>query len=330
MLDATGADLKAEQSWYALADMAGIDDSRCSFRRFRAKDAPGGGTMILQVSMDGKPAFALKQFFNPAGGPPVSRWATAQNAAKAAMDGTVDAGAEAFVWSDADEAILSEWIEGEVVDDLLFAQRLDPAARHRTLRRAGAWLSRLHRQTLVECTAFNPAFLKRKSADLRAGLNNGVIDLPRPGWFRRFARAFAASAEAVAQRPTHSAVLHGNFRMENLMLDEAHACGLGFRSPNKTVTVAHDVAQFLVDFAATHVPHADMQGGAIMAAADIEAFFAGYDLLDPDDPVLGYLIDAKILADWSVIPGRFDSRSIAQQQRLQGIKHMVWSRLGDA
>lgn len=330
MLDSTHADLRAEQSWYALADIAGIDDSRCSVFSFRVKDEPESRSVVLQIARDGVPVYALKQMLAPAGVPPVSRWANAANAAHGGLDGSNDAAAEALAWSDMDQAILSEWIQGTTAEDRLLSSRLDDAARAQVLRRAGAWLARYHRLTLVANTTFNPAFLRSVSVGLRADLNNRALDVPRPGWFRRFARYFEASADHLAGAPTHSAIAHGNFRPANLVIDGARATGIGFRSPNKTTTITQDVAQFLVHYAAMTVPAGAMRGGRIMPHADLAAFFDGYDLLDPFDPVLSFMIDAKILIDWSNIPVRFDERSVARHQKLQGIKQMVKSRMGEA
>lgn len=110
--------------------------------------------------------------------------------------------------------------------------------------------------------------------------------------------------------------------MRNLLVGDTHAWGIDFAG-GRVVPVGHDIGRLLADYAILRAPRADIPRGALLPQAALKAFFAGYDLVGPDDPSVRLLIRHRVLAEWWGVSASAHLRSKAAERRLRGVLSLI-------
>lgn len=186
----------------------------------------------------------------------------------------------------------------------------------KTMRRVGTWAGDFHRRSGPREQAFQARFMiahiDRLMDEARAGKRR------IPGL-----RQFAARFDGLAQfgdladgASVVSTANHGDLNPKNLMLGEKRVCGLDFAEFN-TAPAPYDLARFLV--AAQGVMNGrGWDTDCVIDRPALDAFLLGYSEVSWDDPVLQFLLRARLLIDWAAI---HDSpMSFAKWRRLRALQ----------
>ena len=129
-------------------------------------------------------------------------------------------------------------------------------------------------------------------------------------------------AAKYSDQQTISAVQYGDFHMRNLIFDGTCLTGINI-SKNQLAPVGHDIARLLLDYTAILRSSKELESGQIIPADAIEAFFAGYKLVGPNDPSVQFLPYAKILGSLVSVPKRRNERSKTNQKTLERLRSIA-------
>ncbi|ETX27906.1 phosphotransferase [Roseivivax isoporae] len=219
------------------------------------------------------------------------------------------------------QAVVIEWVEGVTLHEALGRRAADHAA---LLAVAGAWVARLHRAGFDERRMFRPHHSVAHLTRLADEAATGRRTVPRLEAWLRATRALAAMSRDYEGRETVSSEGHGDLNLRNLMVDGTAASGLDPR-PVKAVPVGHDIARLAVHYGALRAPDAACEGP--LPGVDLTGFFAGYDLVGPDDPSIGFLCRMRILVDWQTLPEE-RRMTLAEHRRLAGLMRLAARAFG--
>ncbi|MFD1342631.1 phosphotransferase [Litorisediminicola beolgyonensis] len=203
-----------------------------------------------------------------------------------------------------------------------------PASDHPALlRRAGAWIAAFHQSGFGERRPFRPKFQLDYLDRILAEMDAGTRRVAQDSRFRAAAARYRALAPGFAGRQSVTAALHGDLHMRNIVIGPQTA-GLDFAEAG-SAPVGHDLARLLVDYATLRADPKTIAPGDVLPAAARDGFFAGYDLVGPDDPSVGLLLRHRILADWWGLPATEAERSPAQDRRLRRLMALAERSFAD-
>lgn len=211
------------------------------------------------------------------------------------------------------QASLMAHVTGPNLSNALRDGKGDPAD---LLRRAGAWVAGFHRGGFGERRIFQPKFTTRYLAQIVGEVEQGARQVARRSDFLDAARGLMALQSAFEGAETVSAHTHGDLHMRNLIIGDGRCWGIDFAGGNQA-PVGHDIARLLVDYATLHADHDRIAPGDVLPEAMLSAFFAGYDLVGPEDPSVRLLLRHRVLADWWGLPATGMQRSAAQERRFR-------------
>ncbi|MDV7143195.1 phosphotransferase [Tropicimonas sp. TH_r6] len=215
------------------------------------------------------------------------------------------------------QASLITYIDGRPLSEAMRAA--DRKTQLQLLAHAGEWLDAYHRCGIKERRLFQPGYTLRHYEGLRAEIRAGSFDPAARGLFLRGIDRLAEIAPEHDRRETVSAVQHGDFHMRNLVFDGTRLAGIDI-SKTAPAPVGHDIAKILFDFATVLRSAEALPPGEILPEDVRAAFFHGYRLVGPDDPSVGFLIYARILATLQHVPRDRADRSDAKQRTLQRLR----------
>ncbi len=188
------------------------------------------------------------------------------------------------------------------------------------LQQAGQWLDRFHRTGLAEPRVFQPKYTINYLRQILTEINQGIRTVLDRSQFERCAAALIDRQPVFEGRVTQAATPHGDLHMRNLIMGEV-VTGIDFRGGNP-VPVGHDIGRLLADVAILWADHATVPPGQVLPSPLMDAFFAGYTLVGPDDPSVQLLMRHRFLAEWWGLPADIDRLSMAQFRRWQGIQSL--------
>lgn len=110
--------------------------------------------------------------------------------------------------------------------------------------------------------------------------------------------------------------------MRNVLIGADRAWGIDFAG-GRVVPVGHDIGRLLADYAILRAPREAIEPGNLLPHAAMQAFFAGYDLVGPDDPSVRLLIRHRVLAEWWGVDASPLRRSKAAERRLRGVLSLI-------
>ena len=315
-----GRDPRVKQvlsAWAGIAPSLGFDPDAFRARLIWHKDDQTRSHVVLRLT--GPRRLILKQVFRAPDDDPLSDAVAALRAAHARLAVSARAHAPDVLFADAAVVVMTEAV-GKTLEDHLSGGRATPL-----LRRAGAWLSAFHCAGDLEPRTFQPRFMLGHCARLAEAVRRGARTVPEPDLF--LACCNALPARAVDGAATVSAAKHGDFNMRNLILGPDGETGLDFK-PAATAPVGFDIARMLMDFAELHQPRDTLPAGTLVSQETLRAFFAGYMLVDSDDPAVRFLPHVQLLNDWCLIPAAPEQRSWRQRARFDGIVALAHNALG--
>lgn len=309
------ADLRPDPRIAAAATTFGVLARRCGLEpegftnRLIWQKHEAGRDHVVMAFVDGHRRLVLKQDFggSDAGLRPKIEM---QARASEALRNHPTAHAPEVLAQDAG-AVLMAAAEGETLDELI-ATGSDPLP---LLTQAGAWLAAFHRALGTEARLFQPKFMLNHMATQSALVAKGLLRVAEPDLFLAACAQLADRAQPHLNKPTVSAVRHGDFNLRNLIIGPDGATAIDFK-PEQTAPVGYDIARLLVDYTSLYGnPHTASPAGLLDQSVRA-AFFSGYDLVDPGDPSADFLIWVQLLTDWRAIPADPERQSLRQMQRL--------------
>ena len=163
--------------------------------------------------------------------------------------------------------------------------------------RAGRWLREFHAACGTKPRQFNPSFMLGHVERLMGEANSGARRIPSFRRYRRGAARLADFAVPADGAPVESALAHGDLNPKNILLGP-RPVGLDFAAFN-TAPVVYDMARFLVGLQTT--VRRGWSSEYVIEPRILEGFCAGHGTIEPDDPVLQFLLRARVLIDWSAL-----------------------------
>lgn len=307
----------ALRHWPGLAAEIGEapDDWRASVLASR-DDARVSRVLLLLRHGDGR-ALILKHEARPVR-PDV--FAASMQAHLAAQEGFAEGVPSLLAFDLETQTAVMTHVPGAPLAVVLEGQPLDrqlPA-----LQMAGGWLARFHRGGLGDERIFQPKHTLRFLREILDELARGDRDIAEGAMFRRVAEALCAKQAAFEGQKTIAAATHGDMHMRNVLIGQDRAWGIDFAG-GRIVPVGHDIGRLLADYAILRAPRDAITPGKVLPARAQEAFFAGYDLVQADDPSVRLLIRHRVLAEWWGVPARRDKRSMAAERRLAGVLSLI-------
>lgn len=215
------------------------------------------------------------------------------------------------------QASLTSYAEGKPLSEAMRAA--DRVGQLRLLKHAGRWLDAFHRCGIEERRVFRPSYTLQYYRTLRTRILEGE---ERPAARKLFLRGID-KLEAIApdyeNRNTVSAIQHGDFHMRNLVFDGQCLTGIDITKA-APAPVGYDIAKILLDFTTLLRSPEGLDAGQLLPDDVQRAFFAGYRLTGPEDPSVGFLLHARLLATMAQIPQDRQARSLARQRRLRRLR----------
>jgi hypothetical protein len=195
----------------------------------------------------------------------------------------------------------------------------DNARQLELLQLAGEWLDAYHRTKVSETRIFQPKHAVNYYHDLGEKIQSGDLKVAAKPLILQGVERLSELANKYSDQETVSAVQYGDFHMRNLIFDGTCLTGINI-SKNQPAPVGHDIARLLLDYTAILRSSKELESGQIIPADAIEAFFAGYRLVGPNDPSVQFLPYAKILGSLVNVPQRRNDRSKTNQKTLERLR----------
>lgn len=223
--------------------------------------------------------------------------------------------------SQADRSMLMPFVQGHSAHDCLLLDGT-PENRHVVLHSCGQWIGHLHRSTMVRKSAVKPDKMQAYLAMLRDQVMQRKSLVPARRLFLETADKAIEFAESVRGQTTSIAMFHNDMKLTNLMIGPDGVSGFGFDGA-RTGPVGHDLARFFTNFATYFYPDKNVAKAGDWLGRDFVSFFQGYGRDCLDDPSLAYLLRMRVLQDWIKVPQQTTRRSLDQQRRWQGLRHLT-------
>lgn len=215
-------------------------------------------------------------------------------------------------------AALMQAVEGETLDELL-AEGADPLP---LIRQAGLWLAAFHRALGIEKRFFQPRFMLNHLATHHERIAEKPALVAEPELYLACSAQLSDLALPYHGQPTVSAVRHGDYNLRNLIIGPDGATAIDFK-PAQTALVGFDIVRILLDHATLYGDPQNASRAGLVDPAVLGAFFAGYDLVNAQDPSVRFLTWVQFLTDWRAIPADPERQSLRQMQRLARITAMA-------
>ncbi|MGB7271516.1 MAG: phosphotransferase [Albidovulum sp.] len=306
--------------WPMLAKAAGLAGDTPEVQPLLIRPAKDAARVILALEVGGKPLIIKHEYTrNGAENRHFTDSLTAQSKARLRMTGNMlDLKVpEILAHLPHQNLVLMERHPGDQAAHLIeeARSRLD---RREVLAAGGRWLGAFHRALPLAQRPYQTRFVVNHLRRQRSAIDAGHIRVAEPATFLRLSDAIEASAIAYDGKPVRHAWQHGDFTTRNLLIDATSTAAIDFK-PEHSAPIGHDIARFVVDYAALYGEHPKIPDGQILQGPDRAAFFRAYGLDERADPSIRFLYGAQSLSDWSRIPAREDQRSLMQVLRLQGL-----------
>lgn len=195
------------------------------------------------------------------------------------------------------------------------------------LERAGRWMAAFHHARQGERRAYQTRYGLAEIARAMEQIEAGKARVAQPDLFRRAVERFRDMAPRWQGRPTEAAAQHGDLHLNNIMISDEAVAGIDF-SGGHDAPVGHDIARLLVDYTILHAPLGQVRTGEVLPRAALNGFFAGYDLVGPDDPSVQMMLYMRILVDWRALPADPAAMRQTDARRLVGLIHMAQRAFG--
>jgi len=219
----------------------------------------------------------------------------------------------------ANQASLTTYAEGLPFSEYMRDAAEDNARQLELLQLAGEWLDAYHRTKVSETRIFQPKHAVNYYHDLGEKIQSGDLKVAAKPLILQGVERLSELANKYSDQQTVSAVQYGDFHMRNLIFDGTCLTGINI-SKNQPAPVGHDIARLLLDYTAILRSSKELESGQIIPADAIEAFFAGYRLVGPNDPSVQFLPYAKILGSLVNVPQRRNDRSKTNQKTLERLR----------
>lgn len=222
--------------------------------------------------------------------------------------------------------ILMEWMEMPTLGASM--SRFGPfnPFHRKQLGLAAQWLRWFHSLSEVEKRRFDAGHYIDKLEQRIAGLPEQVRGVVNDDLFRRCYRLLQDSVCGLEQISIDHAVVHGDFKPDNLFYSSRRVVGFDFSDPGMR-PVTEDICRFLVNVGISRSPGSGgIRGGASPRfLSDLEQFRAGYGLSERELPndLLAYLMLIEILFLWQGMLMREVQQGTSRRRR-QRLKRVIW------
>ncbi len=304
---------QALAEWAKVAPSLGLDPNAFRAKLIWQKDEPKRSHIVVRLS--GPKNLILKRVFSAPPGENLVEGVVALRGAYQRLKSREYAHAPNVLFADdtGNFVVMTE-AKGKTLNDHLEKGR----SHGPMLRRTGAWLAAFHASGATEQRIYQPKFMVQHAVRLADDLTSGTMLVPEPDLFLQCCDLIERRAADVQDRQTISADKHGDFNLRNILLGPDGETGLDFKPPT-TAPVGFDIARILMDYAELFQPDSEVAPGEVLATTTIDAFFAGYDLVDKNDPAVRFVPFVQLLNDWRLIPFDANRRSWRQKIRLDSI-----------
>lgn len=312
-------DKRADQSWPALAELAGLSVDRYWVAQSWFKSDRDRDHLVRLYRGSDVPSVVFKQVTRPDDPGEFTRILTAQDRVAQGMQGIKGFGAPEILAFDADSrAMLMQAAPGRTVHDLMS----NGVSGTDCLRRSGRWMAAFHSAMFDQDRVFQPRYMRNHLTHLLDQIDSGEIQVPARRVFQGHAQTVVALAENYIGQNTKSAMTHGDMNLRNILLEGQGGTGIDF-SANHYAPVGFDIARFLLHFAGLFVDIAEVPKGHVLPPRYLAAFFEGYDLVSAEDVSVQYLLRVRVLSDWASMPAKTHRQTMRQIMRLQQLKSLA-------
>ena len=315
-----GTDPRIQQAlaeWASVAPGLGLDADAFRSRLIWQKDEPQRNHIVLRLS--GPRALILKRVFTAPQDAGLPEALAAQSDAFTRLESLPNAHAPEVLFASSDGTfVVMADASGKTLNDHLTTGRAHP----QLLRRTGAWLSAFHRSGDVETRTYQPRFMVGHVQRMAQSVTDGKTKVALPKLFLACCGKIPEIAERSNDQQTVSTIKHGDFNLRNIMLGPQGETGIDFK-PLSTAPVGFDIARMLMDYAELFQPMDQVQPGALLSDATLDAFFKGYDLVGQNDPAVRFVPFVQLLNDWRLIPPHAARRSWRQSARMDMIETLA-------
>lgn len=298
--------------WHQYAGELGVDPSDFQHDLLWQKNEKWRSHVVLK--MDGpEHAYVIKKKFS---GQSIKDGLKAQeNAREAIKNHPVASVPKVHFVNDEDQFCIMDFFDGRPITSVLE----EPSNKNQYLRLMGEFCHALHSGTALHGErTFQPKFMMNYIKRVIARLEAGEWSVAEKSMFLRCANKIPNIAEKYEDQRTHSAQLHGDLNVRNLLFEENKVAAFDFK-PLDFKPVGYDISRLLVDFTELYVTPSDLQSGRIVPEQVNNSFFESYTFRNPDDPSISFLPFTRLLEDWLQIPTIPAERSVRQEFRLENI-----------
>ncbi len=222
--------------------------------------------------------------------------------------------------------ILMEWMEIPTLGTSLSKSGLFNPFRKKHLGRAAQWLRWFHNLSDIENKRFDSNHYIVKLEQRIAVLPEQVRDVVNDDLFRRCYRLIQSSTPGFERMSIDHAVVHGDFKPDNLFYSLRRVVGFDFSDPGMR-PVTEDICRFLLNIEIGRFPGSGGMKRGINPQffSDLELFRSSYGLTRKalPDAFVAYLMLIEILYLWQgmLIREMQQGTSWWRQQRL---KRVLW------
>ncbi len=193
---------------------------------------------------------------------------------------------------------IMEQVPGTALSAML--RTAPPDERARLIARAGTWLDRY----CADSRRVNPTFGGRNWLAMAARKQQEFRHEPDALLAKALVGALVPLAAGLSGRPVRQAIIHGDFRTHNLLVDDATICGVDLHNTGY-LPVARDAAGFLVHLS-SHIPATDRLSWNGVSTTDADALLATDLLSDIDPRLVRFFIGVSLI--WQLSIARPKSR----------------------
>ena len=227
-------------------------------------------------------------------------------------------------YSDADAAMVMQWVDGHHLARSLFKASLFRRDASRFFMAAGDWLDAFHTINRAEEQPFDPSPVLKKVRRKLDGVR-GTFQLKR---LASISDRYEQLGRNLAGHPVEYVVLHGDFTPRNLFWSDGQAVGFDTLGSRRGVAL-EDICRFFM-YVMVRAPlfRSPDAVGVFGESGDWQTFMEAYGNLVQDPDLVRFILLGEALCRWSALntpgveAGKFMVHSI-ENKRLQRLMYAL-------
>lgn len=192
------------------------------------------------------------------------------------------------------------------------------------LRKAGAWIAAYHAGTFKEERAFQPKFMARHMLHLVNQMECGERKIHGQKKFIELTKKLTSDVGYAEGYIGKVSAKHGDLNAYNLLMSDHTITGFDFMG-RSDAPVAYDISRFLLSYMQLVGDVDALPVGHVLPPDMMDAFWEGYDFINPNDPTVKFLMKTQVLTDWNRLSGGANVQSSVRFARIKKIARQAFT-----